>query len=207
MIISTNTNLRSLIGSPGHHHYFLTDPHARGELLRAKDYILAHGLPAYVLREYPPHREKRIIINQIGERFYVVDGNKHLVAMLLVNPNLCVGDLECTRSGLFRFWNCGIEDERIQNVPYDVYIPMHIDTSAIRNVKIGYDFFKAVPPKTKIIPADTVFDGPEFSEIDKGRPLAEIVDDFRRVWLSERGDGIGCKILCKRISTKSRLSL
>lgn len=179
MIISANVKLQNLTGSPGHHHYFLTDPRAREEIIRARNDILAHGLPAYVLREYPPHGDKRIIINQIGGRFYVVDGNKHLVAMLLVQPNLRMADLGRIHSRLFRFWNRGIEDGGRQSVPYEIYIPMHIDTSSIPNVKIGYDFFKAVPQKTKIIPASIPFDSPKFSKVDQGRSLAETVSAFR----------------------------
>lgn len=183
MIISANVKLQSMIGSPGHHHYFLTDPYARESLLLARDYIRVYGLSAYVLREYPPHGEKRIIINRIGKQFYVVDGNKHLVAMLLAYPDLRMEDLNRISSSLFRIWNQGVEDEERQSVPYEVYIPVHIDTSAIRNVKIGYDFFKTVPQKTKIIPADIPFDSPRFSPIDKGRPLSETAAALRNACL------------------------
>lgn len=180
-----NLELQTMICSPGHYHFFLTDLCIREELLQAGNYIKEHGLQAYVLREYPPHGKKRVIINRIGNRFYVVDGNKHLTAMLLIRPNLCVEDLEHICPGLFRFWNCGIEDDGRQSVPYKVYIPAHINTSAIRNVKIGYDYFKTVPQEMKIIPADIPFDNPDFSEIDKGRPLAYLVNAFRRICLGE----------------------
>jgi len=173
--------LKSMISSPGHHHYFLTDFSIRAELLRARDYIRGQGLRSYVQREYPSRGEKRIIVNRIAGRYYVVDGNKHLAAMLLAEPGLCAGELERIAPGLFRIWNCGIEDTARQYTPYEVYIPMRVDTSGIRGVRTGWDHFKAVPEATKIIPADVPFDSPQFSEIDRGRPLSELVEEFRRI--------------------------
>ncbi len=179
MTISAKVKLQDLISSPGHHHYFLTDPYVREDLRLARDSIRSRGLPAYVLREYPPNKEKRIIINRIENRFFVVDGNKHLTAMLLALPGLCVADLQCICPDLIRFWDRGIEHEGEQVIPYEIYIPTHIDTSALREVRIGYDNFKWVPHVTKIIPADIPFDSPLFSGVDRGLPLSRTVAALR----------------------------
>lgn len=169
-----NANLMNFIGAPGHHQYFLTDTPTKATIWNSLKYIRANGLSAFLDHEYPLRGTKRIIINQTGETWNVVDGNKHLVSILLENPRLTVNDLLRIRPDLVRMWNCGMEYEW-QEKPYDIFIPNHIDTTLIQNTRCGYDYFKKPPEKIKIIPANIPFHSMAFHENDRGRPLWETV--------------------------------
>ena len=184
-----NIHLVSLIGSPGHHLYFLTNMQTKLIIQNSCEYIRIFGLTAYLEREYPSNRNKHIIINQTGKQFNVVDGNKHLVSILLAEPKLTINELLQIKPELIRFWDCGIENCHQRN-PYDIFIPNHIDTSSIENVRNGYDCFKNPPEKIKIIPANIPFNSAAFSERDRGRTLEETV---KALWQSNS------KIVCGSI--------
>lgn len=174
-----NTKFINFIGAPGHHQYFLTHTPAKSVIWDFCGYIRANGLSAFLNREYPPQGIKRIIINQAGGQWNVVDGNKHLVSILLAEPQLMVNDLLRIRPKLIRIWNCGMEYER-QETPYNIFIPGHIDTTSLQNAKCGYDYFKNPPEKIKIIPANIPFDSTVFQEDDRGRALWETVKALRQ---------------------------
>lgn len=175
-----NTNLINLISAPGHHTYFLTNAQTRSIIQNSCAYIRTNGLSAFLDREYPTHGRKRVIINQAGGQFNVVDGNKHLVSILLAYPQLTVNGLLQIRPNLVRFWDCGFEYEQ-QRTAYDIFIPNHIDTSLLQNVRCGYDHFKNPPEKIKIIPANIPFDSTAFCEDDRGRALWETVKALRQL--------------------------
>lgn len=174
-----NTNLTNLIGAPGHHQFFLTNIPTKSIIQNSCKYIRTNGLAAFLSREYPSQGTKRIIINQTGETFHVVDGNKHLVSILLAYPWLMINDLLKIRPNLIRFWDFGIEYEQ-QRTPYDIFIPNHIDTSSIQNARCGYDHFKNPPERIKIISANIPFNSTAFQERDRGRALGETVKALRQ---------------------------
>lgn len=174
-----NLALINLIGALGHHQYFLTNIPTKSIIQDFCTYIRTNGLSAFLDQEYPSRGIKRIIINQTREQFNVVDGNKHLVSILLVNPQLMINDLLQIRPDLIRIWNCGIECEQ-QKIPYDIFIPNHIDTTYIKNARCGYDYFKNPPEKIKIIPANIPFNSTAFNEKDRGRILGETVKTLRQ---------------------------
>lgn len=160
------------IGSPGHHKWFLQNEDCQSAIFEAVDFIRHQGIDSYLKREYPRPEDKQIIINRIGEEYYVVDGNKHLTAMLIACPELTVGRLIASHPALIRLWKTGYESSE-QYAPYDVYIPVSVDTSALSDARTGTNYFVNPPSATKIITADIPFDSKVFAKEDRGRPLYE----------------------------------
>lgn len=176
--------INSLCGAPGHHTYFISDIHALNIFAKFYRYIKSNGIALFLDREYPVSGDKHIIINQIDNGYYVVDGNKHLVSILLLYPNITIGELMQLHPNLFRFWKKGIESDS-QPEPYDIYIPHQIDTHNIPDIKEGIDYFKPVPEPIKILPADVPSDSTVFTEKDRGYPLSKTAFAVKqKLWLS-----------------------
>lgn len=173
-----NKPIGTFCGALGHHKYFLTNQEARENIFSFSHYILTEGIEAFLRREYPAEGIKRIIINEIDNHFYIVDGNKHLVSLLLAKPDLTPGDLLQYNSSLLRFWKKGIEETNSNGKPYEIFIPLHIDTNAVPQARIGYDNFKTPPETIKIIPADIPFDSPVFIPEDQGKPLRQTAEEL-----------------------------
>ena len=155
------------------HRYFCINKGCKNIIFDHADYIVKKGLVSYLEREYKGNQEKNIIVNVINDSCYVVDGNKHLVAILLGlsgKEDPTFGDLEKKCPGLLRIWFEGSENG---NPPYDVYIPMTVNTDNIENVKVTVDCFKPDKPQTKVITGSVKFDDPAFPEEDRGRKLFE----------------------------------
>ena len=184
-----NTKIGDVISSPGHHHHFCTDSECRDIIFHHADYIANKGLKAYIEREYLNHNGKNIIINVINDKCYAVDGNKHLTAIMVSGVcNACatLGELEQMCRGLIRIWFEGVEDG---NDPYDVYIPMTVNTERFHSVRITTDYFKEGHPDTKVIYASTPFDSELFTEQDRGRPLSETYEKLRKRYEYSHVDG------------------
>jgi|GEM_PF-5509450 len=168
--------------SPGHFHFFLNDEDAHKKIKNDLQTLEKHGLLCYLKQEYPTHFKKSIIINQIGEseKFYIVDGNRHIFTLALFDENLTLFDiLECYPSCL-RFWKNGFEDDS-QASPFKVYIPMLVDTSKLPNTDIVSDFSKNPPSETKRISATVEFDdGTCFTPQDRGRTISLASSFFKR---------------------------
>lgn len=174
----------TLCGAPGHHTYFISDTHALIIFAGFYSYIKSNGISAFLNQEYPVSNDKRIIINQIDNGYYVVDGNKHLVSLLLLYPNLTIGELIRLHPTLFRFWKKGREYNS-QSEPYDIYIPHHIDTHNIPDVMEGVDYSKPVPERIKIIRAEIPFNDKAFSEKDRGYLLEQTSSAIKhKLWRS-----------------------
>lgn len=166
-----NKPVAGLYGAPGHHQYFLSDEKTIKTIISFTQYIRTKGMEDFLRREYPLHSTKRIIINEINNKLYVVDGNKHLICLLLVNPNIRLGNLMHYSFGIIRYWNKGFESFQNNGIPYEIFIPHRIDTSAVSGARTGYDYFKNPPEKIRIIPADIPFDSPPFKSDERGKPL------------------------------------
>ncbi len=168
------------ISSPGHDRHFCTDEACRDIIFEHADYIAQNGIINYLNKEYKNSGEKNIIINVIGETCYVVDGNKHLVAIMLSgfkNAHLTFGELEEYCPGLLRIWFEGSENG---NAPYDVYIPVSVNTDRIEGVRITKDYFKAGYPDTKVVSGALRFDDDCFDLDDRGKALRRTYSILRR---------------------------
>ena len=177
-----STPIKELITSTGHHRHF-TEEESLAELFRGyRRKIRDCGLDAFLREEYPNTADKNIIVNVVGDKCCIIDGNKHMVTILLSCPvvrDFTVGQLDSMRPGLFRIWFGGIEG--YNNEPYDVYIPMDIDTDKIPETRVTVDYFQPGHPLTKVIPANISFDDERFGERDRGRPIMETVEALDRI--------------------------
>ena len=163
--------LMDAVSSPGHDHHFCTDEACKGIIFSHADYIAENGIVKYLEKEYKNCPEKNIIVNVIDDSCYVVDGNKHLIAIMLSslkNANLTFGELESYCPGLLRVWFGGSENG---NAPYDVYIPVGVNSDGIEGVRITKDYFKEGHPETKVVSGTLKFDDPIFSPEDRGKAL------------------------------------
>lgn len=162
-----------LIGAIGHHHYFLSNTAARTRLKRFCREIQNDGQEAFLQREYPAFSDKAVILNQIGKRVFVVDGNAHLLALLLCCATLTVGCLQRIHPTLFRFWRNGWEDGSGQSAAYDTYIPRSINASRLAGARQGMDGFQSPPSPIWVIPSNIPFDTKALKPEDRGYPLGE----------------------------------
>ena len=159
-------------GAPGHDYYFKTNDSASCSIMEMAQYGRSHGILALLRREYPDTKAKNIIINIIEEQTFVVDGNRHLIALLIIKPSLTFAELNIYRAGLVRIWFAGVEDgKNSASTPYDVYIPDKVSIGNIPGAHKGMDYYKNPPTPTNIIPADFRFDSQKLNYIDRGYPL------------------------------------
>lgn len=160
-----------ICGSPGHDQYFRNNFKAKQRIFELAEYAGARGIGAFLRREYPTPATKNFIINEIDGRLFCVDGNCHLVSLLIAYPGLTIEDLLHDSPAVVRFWRKGVEDGRNDGKPYDVYIPYRIFTEKIPDVRCGIDGSKPAGEKTKIIRADIPFDSSLFLTQERGYPL------------------------------------
>lgn len=176
-----STPCGEFIGAIGHHAHFTEDEAARRRIAGFCQTIREEGLRAFVEREYPRNAGKAIIVNEAEGAWCLVDGNAHLVSAVVCDPDLTLERLveETGRPDAVRLWRGGWEDGSGQEGPYDVYIPLEIDTDRLPEWREGIDWFKESHPRIKIIPSDLRFDTPLLSSRDRGRPLAETAAALR----------------------------
>ena len=159
-------------GAPRHDYYFRKDDSTSCSILELAQYGRCHGIQALLRREYPDTATKNIIVNIIDNQVFVVDGNRHLVALLMVKPDLTFGELNTHHTGLLRIWFAGVEEGRNSAfMPYDVYIPDAVTISNIPKAHKGVDRFKNPPSPINIVPASFRFDSNTLTSIDRGYPL------------------------------------
>lgn len=175
--------IASLISSPGHHNWFLTDKGCQNVILRDVRFIRENGFSDYLRKEYPLPQRKQIILNIINGRFYIVDGNRHLCSLLIAIPDFTLGQLVFCNPAYLRVWKRGYESPA-QQTPFEIYIPDRINTDKLDSVKTGIDYFKTPCQKTKILRADIPFDSNAFCSADRGRPLYETALAFTQKYLS-----------------------
>lgn len=159
-------------GAPRHHHRFTTTQVISDGILEMVRYGRRYGLKALLRREYPDTGAKNLIVNVIGGKAYMVDGNTRGTALLAVKSDLTFGELEALRPGLVRVWFAGVEEGANTGAnPYQVYIPAEIDVRNLPEARLGTDFFKDPPAPTYIVPADFPADSERLSKTDRGYPL------------------------------------
>lgn len=169
----------NLVGAVGHHAFFLTSASAQNRIQIHVNRILAFGLKQYLNEEYLSTIQnnklsKSFIINEIENRHFLLDGNLHMVAIILALPATTIGDIvqAAGRADIIRFWKNGYEDSpAIQKNPYDTYIPLHICTDKIAGAHKGMDYFKNPPEEIFIIPSNIPYDSMLFSPPQQGQPL------------------------------------
>ena len=163
------------VGAVRHHAHFLEDEASRARLRRFRDAIRAEGVRAFLDREYPAGGDKALIVNVTAGRTCLVDGNAHLVALVMCDVGVTLARLveESGRADFVRRWHDGWEEGSGQEAAYEVYLPLDADTSRIPEAYEGTDWFKDPSQPTKIMPATIAFDSPLFAERDRGRPLGE----------------------------------
>lgn len=172
-----NAHCGKLIGAVGHHRHFTANSAARERLLRFRERILQEGAEAFFREEYPARSGKAFIVNVADGKACLVDGNAHLVSLVACFPLLKLSDLAALsgRTDIVRIWEDGWEEGSGQSAPYDVYVPVEIDTSHIPGARIDTDWFKHPPAPTKVIPPCISFDDPLFIPGDRGVPLFQTV--------------------------------
>jgi len=182
-------SLGSCICSVGHYAYFMNNQ-ATGERIAADvEFIRKNGLDAYIQAEYKNYPDKAIIINEICGNLYIVDGNRHALAIYLARPETKIEDLNC-----IRFWNEGLElkgeGSYVNERPYTVYIPVETDTDLLKSSGISVstinDYFKPGAPLTKEITASLGFDSILFRGESRGRCVSALGEDFRKTVLKTR---------------------
>lgn len=161
-------------GAPRHHHKFTTTRHIANGIMEMFKYGRRYGLKALLQREYPDGCGKNVIVNVIGGKTYLVDGNTHAVALVSVKPDLTFGELEALHPGLVRVWFAGVEEgANGPENPCDVYIPAEIDASRIPEAYLGTDYFKDPPAPTYIVPAVFPADSDRLNKTDRGYLLCQ----------------------------------
>lgn len=173
---------KTFVGAVRHHGYFTGQASA---LNRIRDFcgrIARDGARAFVDEEYPVGSGKAMIVNEVEGRLCLVDGNAHLVALLVCDPELTLGGLAeaVGRSDFIRLWQGGWEQGSGQEGAYDIYVPLEADVSRIPGSRSGVDGFKQPPEDINVIPPTVPFDSPLFSLCDRGRILAETANSVRR---------------------------
>lgn len=163
------------IGAIGHHKYFLHNESARTRLRRFCAAIRQNGMAWFLNSEYPAGAEKAIIVNLIDGTPCVVDGNAHLLSLVLCDASVTLQALvrAAGRRGFVRIWQDGWEAEHGQQQAYETYIPPTTDTTRLPVWRDGWDGFKQPPIRIKIIPSNVRFDSACFAESDRGRPLKQ----------------------------------
>lgn len=165
----------TFVGAVRHHAHFLESEAARARLLGFRDDVRTNGVRAFVDREYPPGSGKAMIVNEVAGRFCLVDGNAHLVALVMCDADLTLARLveEAGRADFVRLWRDGWERGSGQEAAYETFIPIDADTANVPGAREGVDGFKRPPQPTKIVPSTIAFDSPLFAEADRGRALGE----------------------------------
>lgn len=167
-----NSYLGNVCGSPGHDRYFKVNDKASDSIIEMIRYGRQYGISFLLHREYPDVSSKNIIINVINDKLYLVDGNRHCIALLMLKPDITIGEIDMFCHGTVRIWFSGVEEGKSTvDSPHEVYIPSNIDVSKLETVRSGVDMFKEAHEKIHIIPASLPFDSDLFNWADKGRPL------------------------------------
>lgn len=169
----------NLIGAVGHHSFFLTNHPAKNRIRIHVSRILAFGLKQYLNEEYLSTIEneklgKSFIVNEIEDQYFLLDGNLHMLSIILALPTTTLGDIMQTaeRSDIIRFWKNGYENSpNIQKNPYDTYIPLDICTEKIAGAHKGVDHFKNPPEDILIIPSNIPYNSMLFLSQHRGQPL------------------------------------
>lgn len=180
----------SLVGAVGHHTYFLRTPAARARIARFCEAIRSEGIGAFLEAEYPRARKggargegKAFIVNVVGGTPCLIDGNAHLMSLVLCHPAVTLAEL-CEAAGrddLVRIWRAGWEEGSGQAAPYDVYIPPDTRTDRIPGARRGVDGFRQPPLVIKIVSAGIASDSLLFDEADRGRPLGQTAAALREL--------------------------
>ena len=167
-----STPVAAAVGAPRHDYYFKNTPSAVDSILEMFSYGRYYGMEPLLRREYPDVNSKNIILNVIGGKVYVADGNRHSIALMILRPDVTFADIEKLRPGLVRVWHAGVEEgKNTPETPYDVYIPADIDISRVPGARLGMDYFKNPPAPTNIVPASFPADSPLLKDDDRGYPL------------------------------------
>lgn len=169
-------------GAVRHDWFFKTDSAAQESIKELTELVKAQGADVMLAREYPDTAAKNVIVNIVEGKPYVIDGNRHCVALLMAEPKLSFGELEKLRPGLLRVWQAGVEEGK--NTPetaYDVYIPADVDISGIPGARRGMDYFKNPPAPTNIVPGSFPSDSELLPEADRGRALGETAAALREM--------------------------
>lgn len=169
------TPCAQFIGAIGHHTFFLQDASARARLQRFCTAIRQNGVAWFLKREYPQGLDKAIIVNRIGDALYVVDGNAHLLSLVLCDASITLRALvqAAGHQHFVRIWQDGWEAGSGQREAYETYIPPTTDTTRVPQWRAGVDGFKQPPISIKIIPSNVPFDSACFAACDRGRPLQQ----------------------------------
>lgn len=166
-----NLRVGDLILSPGHFKFFLEDKITLDKIKNDLRTLTSKGLFYYLQQEYPAYSEKSIILNKISDEYFIVDGNRHLFSLYLFNPDITIPEIYECYPRCLRFWEQGIETAA-QRSPYEIYVPLTVETNRISQAKVVTDFFKSPPVKTNSIPAYVRFnDASLFNRDDIGQSV------------------------------------
>lgn len=173
----------SFVGAVGHHAHFTQCARARERIAHFCETIRHVGTAAFIEREYPRPGEmpadradaKAIIVNVVNATPCLVDGNAHLVSLVMCDPGLTLSGLvhQAGRCDFVRIWHEGWEPGSRQDGPYVTYIPPDTDVRRIPWAQDGVNGFVQPPARVKVIPSGIAFDSTLFSVADRGRPLGE----------------------------------
>ena len=179
----------SFVGAVGHHAYFTRMSAARARIGGFCEAIRSRGIRAFIEAEYLADRckgaaeNKAFIVNVVGDAPCLIDGNAHLVALVLCDPDVTLARLCAVagRTDFGRVWQAGWEKGSGQSAPYDVYVPPATRTDRIPGAREGMYGFKCPPVPIKIISAGIASNSPLFDEADRGRPLGETAAVLREM--------------------------
>jgi len=183
--------LKDVVCSIRHYRKFTEDP-AFKELIQSDAcFIRAEGLMAYLDREYLKRLDgKAVILNEVdGGEIDCVDGNRHVAAILMADPNTTIGQIKAA----VRWWKNGHEYQYggWSRNACSIYIPVETDTTELAkktHVKTVIDYFKPEHPYTKEIRADIPFTSPLFADEDRGRTFRELLSALTYVHQSEESN-------------------
>lgn len=174
-----NIPASTLIGAVGHHSYFLTNSSAQNRIYIHANRIFSFGLSQYLNDEYLATAQggtlnKNFIINEIDGRYFLLDGNLHMLSIILAMPTITLGEIikSANQPNIIRFWKNGYENHlSTQKEPYDTYVPLNICTDRIIGAYEGTDYFKQPPESIFIIPSNIPYDSVLFHPAQRGQPL------------------------------------
>lgn len=179
-----------LIGAVGHHAYFTQNAGARERIDLFCGRIMRDGIVAFMGEEYPrlaaatPDRAdaKAVIVNVINATPCLVDGNAHLLSLVMCRPDLTLAELVrlTRRIDFLRVWHDGWEPGSRQENPYDTYIPPDTDVRHVPGARDGVNGFVRPPARVKVIPSTIAFDSVLFSAADRGQPIGETARVLRQ---------------------------
>lgn len=162
-----------LVGAVGHHAHFTSDDAARARVIGFREAVARRGLGAFLRDEYPTGSGKAFIVNVVDGVPCLIDGNAHLVGVVMAQPEVTLADVvEAAGCGdIVRIWDAGWEYGSGQETAYDVYVPIETDISRIVGAREGVDYFKKPPQPTKIVPGTIASCSTLFAERDRGVAL------------------------------------